>query len=68
MMGHMFGSGYSGDWNTLPEGMRQMMNQYYGGLRPFSTLIGLFEFITWILVIVLLVSRIRYFWLKAEKK
>ena len=68
MMGHMFGNGYYGDWNTMPEGMRQMMQQYYGSLRPFGALFGLMEFITWVLVIALLVSLIRYFWLKVDEK
>jgi hypothetical protein len=68
MMGHMFGDGYYGDWNSAPEGMRQMMQSYYGGLRPFGTLYGLMHFLTWILLMALLVSLIRYIWLKAEKK
>ena len=55
MMGHMFGN-YSGNWDSMPEGMYQYGNLY-----------GLGHFVFCVLVIALLVSLIRYFWKLGDK-
>lgn len=69
MMGHMFDSGwYGGNWDSAPDYMKQMMQGYYGGIRPFVQFAGLAHFITWLLVIFLLVAAIRYLWNKGEKR
>ena len=65
MIGRMM-EGYSGNWDNAPDYMKQMMQRYYGGIKPFGTFIGLMEFIIWILVVVLLVTLIRYFWNKTK--
>ena len=55
MMGHMFGN-YSGNWDSMPEGMYKYGNLY-----------GLGHFVFCVLVIALLVSLIRYFWKLGDK-
>lgn len=67
MMRGMMGNGWYGDWNSMPDAMRQTMQQYWGGARPFLVLGGLLDFITQILFIVLLVAAIRWIWKKGEK-
>lgn len=62
MMGHMWGN--YGNWDQAPDYMKQMMQSYYGGLAPFSSLFGLAHVITWLLLVALLVALIRYFWNK----
>ena len=69
MMGHMFSGGndYS-NWADMPENMQRMMQNYYGGMANYSSWYGLAHFITWLLVIALLVSLVRYFWKLGDKK
>lgn len=64
----MFGNGYYGNWDSLPESMRQMMQQYYQNASPYWPILGLMQFIAWILVMALVVSLIRYFWLKGNNE
>lgn len=66
MMGHMFG-GYSGNWDSMPEGMQQMMQNYYGGMYRYGNLYGLGHLVFCVLVIALLVALVRYFWKLGDK-
>ena len=66
-MGHMLGYGFSGNWENMPDYMQQMMKSYYGGLRPFGSAFGILHLISWVLVMVLLMTLIRYFWKKGSK-
>jgi hypothetical protein len=66
-MGHMF-DGFNGDFKSMPDPMRSMMQNYYQGLAPFGSVFGFLELVTWILFLGLIVALIRYFWLKADKK
>lgn len=68
MMGHMFEGGYGGNWDNMPEYMQNMMQSYYGGLAPFSSLFGVFQLVTWVLLIAFLIAAIRYLWAKGSKK
>ncbi len=64
----MFGNGfYGGSWDQMPDYMKQMMQSYYGGLRPFSPFLGLFHLIIWVLVVILLIGLIRWVWKKGNK-
>ena len=68
MMGHMFNdSWYGGGWDSMPDYMKQMMQNYWGGARPFVALGGVLEFVIQILFIVLLIAAIRWLWRKGEK-
>ncbi len=68
MMGHMFGNNfYNGNWDSMPDYMKQMMQSYYGGMQPFWQFTGVLHFITWLLVAALLVAAIRYLWNKGNK-
>jgi len=67
-MGSMFSSGWSGgSWDSLPDYMQQMMQSYWGGMRPFVAYTWLAHLITWILIVALLVAAIRYLWIKGGK-
>lgn len=66
MMYRMMGGSW-GNWDQMPDFMREMMQQYWGGLRPFWGFGGLLDLITSILVIVLLIAAIRWLWKKGEK-
>jgi len=67
-MGHIFDGGYYGNWDSMPESMRQMMQKYYQNVSSYWPFLGLMRFITWILIVMLLVALIRYFWLKGNKE
>lgn len=68
MMGHMFNGGFYGDnWDTMPDYMKQMMQNYWVGTKPFLALGGILEFVTHILLIVLLIAAIRWLWKKGDK-
>lgn len=66
MMGMMNYGNWGGDWNNMPSYMQKMMQNYYGGLAPFGSLFGLMHLISWVLVMALLVTLIRYFWNKTK--
>mgnify|MGYP001583980508 CR=1 FL=1 len=66
MMGHMWGN--YGNWDQAPDYMKQMMQKYYGGTAPFLGFAGVMEFITWILLVILLIAAIRYLWNKGGGK
>lgn len=68
MMGIMNFGSYGGDWNNVPSYMQQMMQNYYGGIAPFSSLFGVMHFIAWVLVMILIIAAIRYLWNKGGKK
>jgi len=69
MMDHMFNGGwYGGSWDTAPDYMKQMMQGYYGGMKPFLQFSGVVHFICWVLVMALLVAAIRYLWNKGGKR
>lgn len=67
MMG-MMNFGYNGDWNNVPQYMQQMMQNYYGGIAPFSSIFGVMQFLTWVLVLILLFAAIRFLWNKGGNK
>jgi len=65
MMGQMFGNGYyGGNWEGMPDYMKNMMQSYWGGVGPFLGIVGILELVKEILVIILVVAAIRYFWNK----
>ncbi len=67
MMGHMFGNGWSeGNWDSMPEYMREMMQNYYGGASFLWQFAGILDFITQILFVILLLTAIRWFWKKGR--
>lgn len=69
MMGHMIGRDFYGsDWNSMPDYMKQMMQNYYGGLSPFGGFLGVMDFVTWALIIVLLIALIRLVWKKGDRQ
>lgn len=68
MMGHMFGNSYTGDWDSMPDYMKQMMQNYYGGSSFFWQFAGILEFVTRLLVIILLVALIRWVWKKGNSR
>lgn len=56
------------DWNSMPGYMQDMMQSYAaGGGGLFFRLGGIFELVTWVLVIILLVAAIRLLWKKGSK-
>ena len=66
--GLAFGS-QNGDWNSVAEVMKDMMWPYQTG--PGRLLWGshwVFELITWILIIILLIGLIRWIWKKGNSK
>jgi hypothetical protein len=69
MMGNFFGNGngYAGEWDSMPDYMQNMMQNYYGGNQFFWQFTGVFHFVTWILLIILLVALIRWTWNKGNK-
>ena len=68
MMGHMFNGGwYGSSWDSMPDYMKQMMQQYWGGVKPFVALSAILEFIIQILFAVLLFAAIRWLWKKGDK-
>ena len=69
MMG-MMGRGlysYGGDWSSMPDFMKQMMQSYYGGAGFLWQFAGIFDFVKSVLIIVLLVALIRWVWRKGSK-
>ena len=62
MMNIMGRGMYGGDYNSMPDYMKQMTQGYYGGLRPFWGLTGLVDLVTSLLLIALLVALVRYVW------
>lgn len=68
-MMNMMGRGmmYGGDWNSMPDYMKQMMQSYYSGAKPFWALGGILDFVTSILWIVLLTAAIRWLWKMGNK-
>ena len=66
MMGRMMGTPY-GNWDSMPDYMQQMMQQYWGGLKPFWGLSGVMDIITQVLFIVLLIAAVRWLWKKGDK-
>lgn len=73
MMTHI-GSGWAlglsnGEVDSMTELMREMMWPYQSGLgRSFWGFHWVLEFITWVLIIALLVAAIRYLWKLGDKK
>lgn len=72
MMEHMFNRGLyeglsGGNWEGMPDYMKNMMQSYYGGLRPFVAVAGILDVVKEILVVVLLVAAIRWLWMKGGK-
>ncbi len=68
MMGHMFGSGWNGgNWDSMPDYMKQMMQNYWGTTQPFWGVSGILDFVNQILFTVLLIVAIRWLWRKGEK-
>lgn len=61
MMHRMMGSAW-GNWDQMPDFMREGMQQYWGGLRPFWAFGGILDLITSLLVIALLVAVVRWLW------
>lgn len=57
----MLGPGW-GSWDTMPDYMKQMMQSYWGGTRPFWAVSGVLDFVTSVLLIILLVAAIRWLW------
>ena len=62
----MGGSNY-GNWDGVPQGMQQMMQNQYSGMYGYGNLYGLGHLIFCVLIIALLVSLIRYFWKMGDK-
>ncbi len=68
MMGHMFRSGYyGGNWDSMPDYMQKMMQDYYAGNQILWRFSGLMDFILWSLLVILLVALIRWVWRKGDK-
>lgn len=68
MMEHMFEHNlYNGDWGSVPDSMQQMMQNYYGGFKPFLGLSGTLNFINSVLFAILLIAAIRWLWKKGGK-
>ena len=65
MMGHM--GVYSGNWSDMPEGMQNMMQNYYGGMYQYGNWYGLGHLVICVLVIALLVALVRYVWKLGDK-
>ena len=65
MMGRMM-TGWT-NYDTLPDYMRQMMESYWGGMRPFMAYTWFAHLVTWLLIVALLVAAIRYLWKKGGK-
>lgn len=68
-MMNMMGRGmmYGGDFNSMPDYMKQMMQSYYGGMRSFWGFAGFLDVATSILWIILLIAAIRWLWSKGGK-
>jgi len=65
MMGNMMGSGW-GNWDSMPDYMREMMQSYWGGTQPFWGVSGILDFVTSVLWVVLLIAAIRWLWKKGN--
>ena len=69
MMGNMYARGwYGGDWNSAPDFMKNIMQQYWGGIGPFLGIAGLLDVVKEFLVVILLVAAIRWLWMKGNEK
>lgn len=56
------------DWGQMADVMREMMSPYRsGGGYVFWQLHWLFELVTWILIIALLVGLVRWIWKKGDR-
>lgn len=68
MMGQMFARGWSGgNWDSTPDFMKNMMQQYWGGVQPFWGLAGIIDLVQEVLILILLVAAIRWLWRKGDK-
>ena len=59
------GSGW-GNWDSMPDYMREMMQSYWGGTRAFWGINGILDFVTSVLWVVLLIAAIRWLWKKGN--
>jgi hypothetical protein len=66
MMYRMMG-GPGANWDSMPDYMQNMMQKYWGGVGTFWGLAGLIDFITSILLMVLIIAAIRWLWKKGDK-
>ena len=66
MMYRMMGGSW-GNWDSMPDYMKQMMQSYWGGTQAFWGLGGIVDFVTSILLVILLVAAIRWLWKKGGK-
>jgi len=55
-----------GNWDSMPDYMKQMMQNYYGGTRSLWGLSGVIDFVIQILFVVLLIAAIRWLWKKGS--
>jgi len=67
MMGRIMYGGL-GNYDSLPDYMKQMMQGYYGGMSSLLPYTGIIHLISWILIAALLVAAIRYLWNKGGKR
>ena len=65
MMGNMM-YGW-GNYDSWPSYMQEMMQSYWGGMRPFMAWTWLAHLITWVLIVAVLIAAIRYLWNKGGK-
>jgi len=66
MMYRMMGNSW-GNWDSMPDYMKDMMQGYYGGTRSLWGFSGLMDFVVQVLIIVLLIAAIRWLWKKGDK-
>ena len=58
----------NGDWGEMAKVMREMMWPYQTGLgRTFWGIHWIFELVTWVLIIALLATLVRWVWRKGDK-
>jgi hypothetical protein len=72
MMNMMHGAPYvlsgTGDWDSMADMMREMMWPYQAGLgRSFWGAHWIFELLTWVSLIAVLIALTRYLWKKGDK-
>lgn len=67
MMYRMMGGNW-GNWDSMPDYMKDMMQGYWGGARPFWAVAGIFELVMSLLVIAVLIALVRYLWKLGDRK
>lgn len=67
-MGYVLGNSDSNGWGQMADVMREMMGPYRsGGGYVFWQFHWLFELVTWVLLIAILVAVLRWLWKKGNR-